>query len=72
MNVALTKADRAFLKAVGISAEPTLQDTRLELAQRIAKHTAPGIHVPPPQDAARVALVRLALNRLLAATTETE
>jgi hypothetical protein len=69
MNVAWTKADRAFLKAVGVSAEPALQDTRLELAQRIAKHSGP-IRVALPPDAARQALVRLALKRLLEADTE--
>jgi hypothetical protein len=61
-----TKADRAFLAAVGIDAGSTFDADRLALAQRIAKHSAP-TQVPIPPDAARRALVRLALERLLKA-----
>ena len=64
-----TKADRNFLRAVGISADDTsLDDERFDLAQRISKHTAPGMPVKVSADAARLALVRLALERLLAAS----
>jgi hypothetical protein len=63
-----SKADLKFLEANGISAEPTLDDTRFALAQRIAKHTAP-ILVPADSDAARLELIRLALQRLLALKT---
>jgi hypothetical protein len=66
----LSKADREFLKAVGVSAEPTLDETRLELAQRIAKHRAPGVHAPMSEAAARLSLGRLALERLLKAGSE--
>jgi len=71
MSTTFTKADCNFLRAVGISTEPTLDETRLELAHRIAKHTAP-MQVPVAPDAARLALVRLALARLLAASEERE
>jgi hypothetical protein len=64
VSAAFTKKDRQFLKAVGVAAEPTFDESRLELAQRIAKHSAP-IQVPVPPDAARRALVRLALQHLL-------
>jgi hypothetical protein len=66
MSTHLTQSDRRFLKSVGIAAEPALDADRLALAQRIAKHTAP-VQVPVTPDAARAALVRLALKRLLAA-----
>jgi hypothetical protein len=66
MTLLLTKADRDFLKSLGISSEPTFSETRLALAQRIAKHPAPAqVSVSP--DSARLELVRLALTRLLAA-----
>jgi hypothetical protein len=64
-----TKDDRHFLASVGISVESTLDADRLALAQRIAKHPAP-IQVPIPPDAARRALVRFALKRLLDAELE--
>jgi hypothetical protein len=69
MSTVFTKKDREFLKAVGVCAEPTFDEARLELAQRIAKHAAP-IQVLVPPDAARHALVRLLLKRLLEADTE--
>jgi hypothetical protein len=69
MSKTFSKSDRTFLRSVGISAEPTFADTRLALAERIAKHTAP-ILVPVEPDDARLALVRLALKRLLEASEE--
>jgi hypothetical protein len=63
-TVAFSRTDREFLKSVGISSEPTFAESRLELAERIAKHQAP-IQLPIDPDAARLALVRLALQRLL-------
>jgi hypothetical protein len=66
-----TKDDRHFLASVGIRVESTLDADRLAIAHRIAKHSAP-IQVALPPDGARQALVRIALYRLLAATTETE
>ncbi|HYT24007.1 MAG TPA: hypothetical protein VEW05_27670 [Candidatus Polarisedimenticolia bacterium] len=71
MSTMFTKADCNFLRAVGISAEPTFDDARLALAQRIAKQQAP-VQAPVAPDAARLALVRLALARLLAASEERE
>jgi hypothetical protein len=69
VSAIFTKQDRQFLKTVGIAAEPTFDESRLELALRIAKHSAP-MRVPVPPDAARRALVRLALERLLQADSE--
>jgi hypothetical protein len=69
VTTAFTKQDRQFLKTVGVAAEPTFDESRLELAQRIAKHAAPMQAAVPP-DAARRALVRLALERLLNAENE--
>jgi hypothetical protein len=66
----LSKADREFLKAVGVSAESTLDETRLELARGIARHRAPGVHASMSETDARLALVRLALERLLKAESE--
>jgi hypothetical protein len=68
MSANYSKADLEFLDSVGISTEPTLDETRLALAQRIAKHNAP-ILVPVDSDAARLELIRLALQRLLALKT---
>jgi hypothetical protein len=68
----LSQADREFLRAIGVSTEPTFDEMRLELARRIAKHRAPGVHASMPETDARLGLVRLALERLLAAATETE
>ena len=71
MKNTLSAFDLKFLRSVGISAEPAHEDTRLELAQRIAKHQSPA-QVPDAPDAALLALVRLALARLLAASEERE
>jgi hypothetical protein len=40
-----TRADRKFLKACGIAAEPTFDEQRMELARRIARHTAPPVQL---------------------------
>lgn len=64
-----TKNDLDFLRAVGISSEPTFDDERLALAQRIAKHRAPTQLVVDP-DAAKRELIRLAVRLLLEATGE--
>jgi hypothetical protein len=66
-----TEADREFLKSVGISSQPTLEDERLALAQRIAKQSA-AAELNANTDAGRLALVRLALTQLLAALDEEE
>ena len=58
-----TKGDREFLKQVKVAdAEPP--DYRLALAQRIAKHQAP-VQVVVDPDRARLALIRLAVEKLL-------
>ncbi len=72
MSTGLTKADRKFLKSAGVSAEPTFEETRLELAKRIAKHQAPGQQVKVDPDAARLELIRLAMKKLLAAAEARE
>ena len=56
-NFTFTTDDQEFLRAVGISVEPTFDDARLALAQRIAKHQAP-VQVSVAPDAARLALSR--------------
>jgi hypothetical protein len=63
----LSKADRRFLRAVGIAVdEPTSFEQRMELAKRIARHTAPAqVHVDP--QAARLQLIRLATRQIMAA-----
>jgi hypothetical protein len=68
-EMTFSKADRQFLASVGIAAEPTFDESRLELARRIAKHRAP-IQMPVSPDAARLALVRRALDLWLAADSE--
>ena len=78
MNTKLSKTDRRFLKSDGIAAEPAVEEThsalaedRLALAKRIAKHQAPGqVKIDP--DAARLALIRMALTRLLEASEDHE
>ena len=55
MNLTFTKKDLRLLKSMGISVERTHSETMLELAQRIARHDAPGI----PEDGT-VMLLRLA------------
>ena len=60
-------SDKKFLRSAGIRADNTSLDAdRMALAQRIAKHTAP-VQVSVAPDAARFALVRLALELLAAA-----
>lgn len=64
MRRKLTESDRGFLKSLAISAEPTFEESRLELAQRIAKHQAPGepiVQIDPNE--ARLALIRIALEQ---------
>ena len=71
MSTKFSPSDKKFLKSAGVSAEPAFEETRLELAKRIAKHQAPGqIKVDP--DAARLALIRLSLQKLLDASEEGE
>jgi len=67
--MAFSKTDREFLKAVVIRVHPpTFDEESLALAQRIAKHQALiQVQVPIEPDAARLALVRLALQRILEA-----
>ena len=67
MSTKFSKSDRKFLKSVGISAEPAFDDTRLELAERIAKHTAPVQVKVDPQEAKRQ-LIRVSLQKLLNAS----
>ena len=55
MNLTFTKKDLRLLKSMGISVERRHNETMLELAQRIARHDAPGI----PEDGT-VMLLRLA------------
>ena len=55
MGLTFTKKDLRLLKAMGISAESTHDETTLALTQRIARHDAPGI----PEDGT-VTLLRLA------------
>jgi hypothetical protein len=71
MKNQFTKDDLHFLAAVGIASDEgtALDADRLVLAKRIAKHRAP-IQVPVAPDAARLALIRLALKRLLAASKD--
>jgi hypothetical protein len=72
MSTTFTKADRDFLRTVGIRADDTsFDETRLTLATRIAKYQAP-VQVPVAPDVARRVLIRLALERLLAASEERE
>jgi hypothetical protein len=63
------KSDRKFLKSAGISVDDTALDAdRLALANRIAKHQAPGQQVKVDAQAAKRQLIRLALQQLLDAT----
>ena len=55
MSLTFTRKDLRLLKSMGISAKRTHDETMLALAQRIARHDAPGI----PQDDT-VTLLRLA------------
>ena len=55
MSLTFTRKDMRLLKSMGISAERTHDETMLALAQRIARHGAPGI----PEDGT-VMLLRLA------------
>ncbi len=55
MSLTFTKKDLRLLKSMGISAERTHDETMLALAQRIARHDAPGI----PEDGT-VRLLRMA------------
>jgi len=71
MSDTFTKHDLDFLAAVGVSAEPTFEETRLELAKRIAKHQAP-VQVKVDPDAARLELIRLAMKKLLVAAEARE
>jgi hypothetical protein len=71
MSATFSKSDRQFLKSVGIQAEPTLDETRMDLARRIAKHKAP-VRVPVATDTARLALVRFAAKKLLTASEDHE
>ena len=64
MNKKFSKSDRKFLGSVGISAEPSFDEARLALAERIAKHQAPGQVKLNPQ-AAKCQLIRLSLQKLL-------
>ena len=72
MSTKFSPSDKKFLKSAGVSAEPTFEETRLELAKRIAKHQAPGQQVKVDPDAARLELIRLALQKLLDASEEGE
>ena len=72
MSTKFSPSDKKFLKSAGVSAEPTFEETRLALAQRIAKHQAPGQPVKLNPDAARLELIRLALQKLLDASEEGE
>jgi hypothetical protein len=61
----LTKKDREFLRAVGITVEdatPTFFEQRLALAKRIAKHVAPTAQANP--EVARSELMRLAAREI--------
>jgi len=64
MSTKFNKDDLKFLNSIGVSTQPTLDDTRLALAERIAKHHAP-VQVPVDSDAARLELIRLSLKKLL-------
>ena len=69
MSTKFSPSDKKFLKSAGVSAEPTFEETRLALAQRIAKHESPAqVKVDP--DAARLELIRLALQKLLDASED--
>jgi len=72
MSTKFSPSDKKFLKSAGVSAEPAFEETRLELAKRIAKHQAPGQQVKVDPDAARLELIRLALQKLLDASEESE
>ena len=72
MSTKFSPSDKKFLKSAGVSAEPTFEETRMELAKRIAKHQAPGQQVTVNPDAARLELIRLALQKLLDASEESE
>ena len=72
MSTKFSPSDKKFLKSAGVSAEPAFEETRLELAKRIAKHQAPGQQVKVDPDAARLALIRLALQKLLDASEEAD
>ena len=72
MSKTFSPSDKKFLKSAGVSAEPTFEETRLELAKRIAKHQAPGQPVKLNPDAARLELIRLAMKKLLAAAEARE
>jgi ABC-type Fe3+ transport system substrate-binding protein len=71
MNTTFSKSDRKFLKSAGISVEPSFDEARLALAERIAKHQAPVQVVVDPQ-AAKRQLIRLATEKLLEASESSE
>jgi len=71
MSTKFSPSDKKFLKSAGVSAEPAFEETRLELAKRIAKHQAP-VQVKVDPDAARFELIRLAMKKLLAAAEARE
>jgi hypothetical protein len=62
MTAKFSKSDRPFLRSVGIRTEPTLDEDRLELAKRIAKHSAPIQLKVDPQEAKRQ-LIRLFVKK---------
>jgi hypothetical protein len=71
MSTPFTKSDRQFLKSVGILVESTLDETRLALATRIAKHASP-LQVHVASDIAKLALIKLVLKQLLVAAEDHE
>jgi len=71
MENKFSESDLDFLESVGISTEPTFDDARRALAQRIAKHQAPAQVKVDPQ-AAKRQLTRLSLQRLLDASEDYE
>jgi hypothetical protein len=68
MSITFTRDDHKFLEAVGISAEPTFDETRLALAKRISKHQAPGQPPKVNPEVAKRQLIRLSLEKLLSAS----
>jgi hypothetical protein len=60
-----TAADIKLLRSMGIDPEAQDADKFLVLARQIAKHRAPGQQVKLNPNAARLQLIKLALQKLL-------
>jgi hypothetical protein len=60
-----TAADRQLLRSMGINPGAQDADKFLVLARQIAKHRAPGQQVKVNPQAAKLQLVKLALQKLL-------